>query len=388
MPFTLSVDLSVNPNTVSRACACGRGPRHARPRRPAHRPLARLTEAVPSTSVPSNPCWSESCSTRWPSPRSWPPLPSGRPPAHAAPAGRRPPRAPGDRARRRPRPGGLLGRRRHRARGARDDSAPLAQRDGPEGHERPPRPGRPAAPGPRRRRRRRLRRLRARGAARCRAGPAWSPPSRARSSRLQNEGLFAMKEGDEWYAFTQFEPISARRAFPCFDEPSYKIPWQVTLRVPHGQRRPVERPRGLDDSGRGPRRRALRADAAAAELPRRRSRSGRSRWWTWAPRAATATPTRLVVPKGRGGDTAWARESTPTAPGAPRGLLRPAVPLREARPGRDPRRGLRHGAPRPRDLRHGADGAAPEKEESIASPARLGRACARTSSPTSGSATW
>ncbi len=54
-------------------------------------------------------------------------------------------------------------------------------------------------------------------------------------SRVQNDGLFAMKEGDEWLAFSQFEPISARRAFPCFDEPSYKIPWEVTLRVPPGE---------------------------------------------------------------------------------------------------------------------------------------------------------
>src|SRR5262245_13468454 len=32
-----------------------------------------------------------------------------------------------------------------------------------------------------------------------------------------DRGLFAQREGDRWYAFTQLEAISARRVFPCFD---------------------------------------------------------------------------------------------------------------------------------------------------------------------------
>ncbi|HEX8983797.1 MAG TPA: M1 family aminopeptidase, partial [Bryobacteraceae bacterium] len=46
-----------------------------------------------------------------------------------------------------------------------------------------------------------------------------------------SSGLFKNKTGEDWYVFTQFESIDARRAFPCFDEPSFKIPWQVTLHV-------------------------------------------------------------------------------------------------------------------------------------------------------------
>jgi alanyl aminopeptidase len=37
-----------------------------------------------------------------------------------------------------------------------------------------------------------------------------------------------------WYLFTQFEMLSARRVFPCVDEPSSKVPWQLTLVVPSG----------------------------------------------------------------------------------------------------------------------------------------------------------
>ncbi len=46
------------------------------------------------------------------------------------------------------------------------------------------------------------------------------------------DGLFRQKDGNEWYAFTQFEATGARSAFPCFDEPGWKTPWTLSLRVP------------------------------------------------------------------------------------------------------------------------------------------------------------
>jgi alanyl aminopeptidase len=51
-------------------------------------------------------------------------------------------------------------------------------------------------------------------------------------SRNSSAGLFQMKDGDQWYVYSQFEPTDARRAFPCFDEPNFKVPWQLTLHVP------------------------------------------------------------------------------------------------------------------------------------------------------------
>jgi aminopeptidase N len=50
-----------------------------------------------------------------------------------------------------------------------------------------------------------------------------------------DEGIFAQKEGGRWYALSQFEATYARRAFPCFDEPGFKVPWQITLEVPEGE---------------------------------------------------------------------------------------------------------------------------------------------------------
>ena len=46
-----------------------------------------------------------------------------------------------------------------------------------------------------------------------------------------SDGLFKEEDGDDWYVFSQFESIDARQAFPCFDEPGFKVPWQLTLHV-------------------------------------------------------------------------------------------------------------------------------------------------------------
>ncbi len=44
-------------------------------------------------------------------------------------------------------------------------------------------------------------------------------------------GPYRNKVGNDWYAFTTFTPIDARRAFPCFDEPRFKTPWEISIRV-------------------------------------------------------------------------------------------------------------------------------------------------------------
>jgi len=48
----------------------------------------------------------------------------------------------------------------------------------------------------------------------------------------QAVGLYRVVTEGNGYTFTQFEENDARKAFPCFDEPIFKIPFSVTLKVP------------------------------------------------------------------------------------------------------------------------------------------------------------
>ncbi|MGJ8681142.1 M1 family metallopeptidase [Paraglaciecola sp.] len=47
-----------------------------------------------------------------------------------------------------------------------------------------------------------------------------------------SDGMYLSKFEDRNYIFTQFEDMHARRAFPSFDEPHFKIPYQMTINAP------------------------------------------------------------------------------------------------------------------------------------------------------------
>jgi alanyl aminopeptidase len=123
-------------------------------------------------------------------------------------------------------------------------------------------------------------------------------------------GIFRNKDGDDWYLYTQFESIDARRAFPCFDEPSYKVPWQITVRVPKDMmalsNTPVLSERDEGDgtkvvafSETKPLPSYLVAFAVGPFEAVDAGRVGRKQ-----------TPLRIIVPRGRSGEAKYAKEVT------------------------------------------------------------------------------
>ena len=50
------------------------------------------------------------------------------------------------------------------------------------------------------------------------------------------QGLFREQVGEDWYVFSQMEAIDGRRAFPGFDEPRFKTPFEITVIAPDGNK--------------------------------------------------------------------------------------------------------------------------------------------------------
>lgn len=127
----------------------------------------------------------------------------------------------------------------------------------------------------------------------------------------RSRGLYRVREADgDWYAYTFFEPIDARRMVPCFDEPSAKVPWKLRLHVPRGDvalgNAPVESERDLDANLK------IVTFAESKPLPIYLLAFVVGPFDVVASGTAgrNNTPLRFVVPKGRGEELRYAREVT------------------------------------------------------------------------------
>jgi cytosol alanyl aminopeptidase len=129
--------------------------------------------------------------------------------------------------------------------------------------------------------------------------------------RTKSRALYADREGEDWYAYTFFQPIDARRAFPCFDEPAYKVPWQLTFRVRQDHValgnapvvREVPEADGMKRVELAPSRPLPSYLVAFVVGPFELEGGGAA--------GRVPTPIRFVIPKGRAAELRYARQVTP-----------------------------------------------------------------------------
>lgn len=130
------------------------------------------------------------------------------------------------------------------------------------------------------------------------------------------EGLYRVEQAGDRYAFTQMEPLGARKVFPCFDEPGFKTPFDLTLVVPEDHAAIANAPeRSSEPAGEGRRRVRFATTEPlptylvalavgpldVVEAPPIGASDVRDR----------PVPLRGVAPRGRGPQLAYALEHTP-----------------------------------------------------------------------------
>jgi alanyl aminopeptidase len=120
-----------------------------------------------------------------------------------------------------------------------------------------------------------------------------------------SNGLQKTPDGGDDYVVTHFEPIGARRVFPSFDEPAFKVPWQVELTVPAADmalaNTQIESEQALPDGRRRVKFKQTRP------LPSYLIALAVGRFETVdAGKNRSDVPMRIVVPRGRGGDAKYA----------------------------------------------------------------------------------
>ena len=123
------------------------------------------------------------------------------------------------------------------------------------------------------------------------------------------EGVYRVREGDAWYAYTQFEPLEARSAFPCFDQPDFKVPWELVLRVPPAQKAFANTPesaRRLEDG------QQVVTFRPTAPLPSYLIAFAVGPLDVLeAPAGSASTPLRIITTAGRAKEAAYALRETP-----------------------------------------------------------------------------
>ncbi len=122
-------------------------------------------------------------------------------------------------------------------------------------------------------------------------------------------GVFRAEDGGNHYILTQFEATDARDAFPCFDEPSYKTPWQLTLRVP-ARDEAISNTPAASEASEGDTRTYVFKETKPLPSYLIAFGVGPFEFVDAGVAGKAHFPVRIVTPKGRSGDAKYAAEVT------------------------------------------------------------------------------
>ena len=127
----------------------------------------------------------------------------------------------------------------------------------------------------------------------------------------RSRGLYQVEEGGQPYLYTFFEPIDARRAFPCFDEPGFKVPWRLRFTVKQEHVALANSPIASEEPLPGGLKRVTFADSRPMPSYLVAFVVGPFELVDGAPIGRNHVPLRFIVPRGRGAETAYAVSVTP-----------------------------------------------------------------------------
>jgi len=127
---------------------------------------------------------------------------------------------------------------------------------------------------------------------------------------VDTSGAFVQREGDDAYLFTQFEPTDARRVFPGIDQPDFKIPWTLTLDLPAGLGAYANTPVASQTAGADGRKKVVFAETRPLPSYLVAFAVGPFDVVDAGTAGRNHVPVRIVVPRGRAADAAWAAEVT------------------------------------------------------------------------------
>jgi cytosol alanyl aminopeptidase len=134
---------------------------------------------------------------------------------------------------------------------------------------------------------------------------------RGKLEPLSTYGLFKQKSGNDLYVVSQFEAYDARRAFPCFDEPGWKTPWQITLDVPTQLVAVSNTPQLAEEKLPNNWKRLTFAPTPPLPAYLIAMAIGPFDVVDGGTAGMKKTPLRYLTPKGRGAEARYAKENTP-----------------------------------------------------------------------------